>query len=91
MDSIEVWGDEDVYSWSMPLGMCSDVIKHALNSLEKWAFNEVVINELNLQAGGGSTTENIYNVSIFNCVNATPEIPVLIIESVDNVNNTTLY
>ena len=50
MDSIEVWGDEDVYSWSMPLGMCSDVIKHALNSLEKWAFNEVVINDRDLEA-----------------------------------------
>jgi len=49
-ESIEVWGDEDVYSWSMPLGMCPNVIKYALNALERWSFNQVINNDRDLQA-----------------------------------------
>ncbi len=43
-ESIEVWGDETVYSWYMPLGMCPNVIKYALNALERWLFNQVINN-----------------------------------------------
>lgn len=41
---IEVWGDEDVYSWSMPLGMCPNVIRFALNALERWIFEQIINN-----------------------------------------------
>ena len=38
---IEVWGDEDVYSWFMPLGMCPRIVNFALNALEKWIFEQI--------------------------------------------------
>jgi len=49
IESIEIWGDEIVYSWSMPLGICPNIIKFALNSLEKWLFDQVINNGRNLQ------------------------------------------
>ncbi|KKK97634.1 hypothetical protein LCGC14_2650790, partial [marine sediment metagenome] len=39
---IEVWGDEVVYSWSMPLGICPNIVKFALSSLEKWISEQIL-------------------------------------------------
>ncbi len=41
-DMVEVWGDEDVYSWCMPLGMCPRILNFALIALEKWIYKQIL-------------------------------------------------
>ena len=39
---VEVWGDKDVYSWFMPLGMCPRIVNFALIALEKWIYEQIL-------------------------------------------------
>lgn len=41
---VEVWGDDVVYSWFMPLGMGPRVVRFALTALEKWIFEQILKN-----------------------------------------------
>lgn len=45
---VEFWGDERVYYWHLPLGMCPEIVKCALVGLKRW-FNVEIDREHDLR------------------------------------------